>query len=98
MDPKVAEEEKVRLEDDDARDLKIAKAVRCKVRYFRDEAVLGSKKFVNDFFESQRDRFSAKRKEGARRARGSLRELAREIWGLRDLKDGWIMRPQWRLD
>lgn len=54
----------------------------------KDGAVLGSKKFVNDFFESQKERFSAKRKDGARRARGSLKELAGEIWSLRDLKDG----------
>jgi REP element-mobilizing transposase RayT len=88
MDRKVAENEKERLENEEARDLKIAKAVHCKVRYFRDGAVLGSKKFVNDFFESQRDRFSLKRKDGARKARGSLKELAGEIWSLRDLKDG----------
>jgi putative transposase len=88
MDRKVAEKEKARLENEDARDLKIAKAVHCKVRYFRDAAVLGSRKFVNDFFESQRDRFSLKRKDGARKARGSLKELAGEIWSLRDLKDG----------
>ena len=85
---KVAEKEKARLANEKARDLKIAKAVHCKVRYFRDGAVLGSKKFVNDFFESQRDRFSLKRKDGARKARGSLKELAGEIWSLRDLKDG----------
>jgi hypothetical protein len=88
MDRKLAEKEKARLEKEEARDLKIAKAVQCKVRYFRDGAVLGSRKFANDFFESQRERFSAKRKDGARRARGSLKELAGEIWSLRDLKDG----------
>ncbi len=52
------------------------------------EAVGGSRQFVNDFFENQRDRFSPKRKDGARKARGSLKELAGEIWSLRDLKDG----------
>jgi len=88
IDRKVAEKEKARLENEEARDLKIAKAVHCKVRYFRDGAVLGSKKFVNDFFKSQRNRFSPKRKDGARKARGSLKELAGEIWSLRDLKDG----------
>jgi len=88
MDRKMAEKEKARLENEEARDLKIAKAVQCKVRYFRDGAVLGSKKFVNDFFESQRERFSSKRKDGARKARGSLKELAGEVWSLRDLKDG----------
>ena len=88
MDREVAEKEKDRLKNEQARDLRIAKAVHCKVRYFRDGAVLGSRKFVNDFFESQRDCFSPKRKDGARKARGSLKDLAGEIWSLRDLKDG----------
>jgi hypothetical protein len=88
MNRKVAEKERARLEKEEARDLKIAKAVQCKVRYFRDGAVPRSRKFVNDFFESQRDRFSPKRKDGARKARGSLKALAGEIWNLRDLKDG----------
>jgi hypothetical protein len=83
-----AEKELARLEEEQARDLKIAKVVRCKVRYFKDGAVLGSKKFVNDFFESQRESFSKKRKDGARKPRGSLKGLAGEIWSLRDLKDG----------
>ena len=77
-----------RADMEQARDLKISKVVRCKVRYFRDGAVLGSRKFVNEFFESQRESFSKKRKDGARRPRGSLKDLAGEIWSLRDLKDG----------
>ena len=88
MNRKVAEKEKAALEKADANDLKIAQVVQCKVRYFKDGAVLGSKKFVNDFFESQRYRFSLKRKDGARKPRGSLKELAGKIWSLRDLKDG----------
>jgi REP element-mobilizing transposase RayT len=88
MDRKVAEQEKARLEKKDANDLKIAQVVQCKVRYFKDGAVLGSRKFVNDFFESQRNRFGPKRKDGARKPRGSLKGLAGEIWSLRDLKDG----------
>jgi hypothetical protein len=83
-----AEKEKARLEEEAARDLKIAQAVRCRVRYFRDGAVLGSRKFVNDVFASQRERFGEKRKDGARKARGSLKPLAGEIWSLRDLRDG----------
>ena len=82
------EKELTRLEKENARDLKIAKVVTCKVRYFRDGAVLGSKEFVNEFFKKQRERFSPKRKDGARRPRGSLKDLAGEIWSLRDLKDG----------
>ena len=88
MNQQLIEEEKIRLENEEARDLKIAKAVQCQIRDFRDGAVLGSKQFVNIFFENQRNRFSSKRKDGARKARGSLKELAGEIWSLRDLKDG----------
>jgi len=83
-----AEKELTRLKEENARDLKIAKLVRCRVRYFKDGAVLGSRKFVNDFFESRREAFGKKRKDGARRAKGSLKDLAGEIWSLRDLKDG----------
>ena len=83
-----ADKELARLEEEQSRDLKISKVIRCKVRYFKDGAVLGSKKFVNDFFESQHDSFSKKRKDGAKRPKGSLKDLAREICRLRDLKDG----------
>ena len=78
----------VAVSKEQARDPKTSKVVRCKVRYFRDGAVLGSRKFANEFFESQRESFSKKRKDGARRPRGSLKDLAGEIWSLRDLKDG----------
>lgn len=88
MSKAAAEKELERLKEDKARDLKIAKVVRCRVRYFKDGAVLGSRKFVNDFFETHRDAFGKKRKDGARRTKGSLKELSGEIWSLRDLQDG----------
>jgi len=46
-------------------------ALRCRVRYFSDGAVLGSKEFVQGYFESHRDRFGAKRRDGTRKLRGS---------------------------
>ncbi len=58
-------EEKAQLENEESHNLKIAKAVHCKIRYFRDGAILGSKKFVNDFSESQRNRFNPTRKNEA---------------------------------
>lgn len=82
------EEELSRLEEENSSDLKIAKVISQKVRYFRDGAVLGSRRFVDDFFEKRREAFSQRRKDGARRARGSLNELAGEVWSLRDLKGG----------
>ncbi len=47
-----------------------ADLLRCRVRYMSDGMVLGSKEFVNDFFELQRDLFGSKRKTGARKMRG----------------------------
>ncbi|MEJ6578262.1 MAG: hypothetical protein QNL33_19375, partial [Akkermansiaceae bacterium] len=81
-----AEVELERLSDEKARDLKISKVVGCRVRYFTDGAVIGSKAFVEGVFRASRERFGPKRKDGARKPRGALGELAGEIWSLRDLK------------
>jgi len=68
--------------------LSLAAALRCRVRYFTDGVVLGSQKFIDDFFEAQRGQFGAKRKSGARRMKGAQ-------WGdlrvLRDLKSDYIL-------
>jgi REP element-mobilizing transposase RayT len=68
------------------RDLGMAKMLRCRVRYFTDGAVIGSKDFVNEAFAGARERFTAKRKDGARRMRGSGAAAAGELWSLRDLR------------
>ena len=47
--------------------LSTAELVRLRVRYFTDGVVLGSREFVEGIYESQRERFSPKRKEGGRR-------------------------------
>ncbi len=44
-----------------------AELIRLRVRYFTDGVVLGSKEFVEGIFTTQRDQFSPKRKQGARR-------------------------------
>jgi len=51
-------------------ELSMAAMLRCKVRYFTDGAVIGSKAFVNEAFSASRERFSARRKDGARRMKG----------------------------
>ena len=48
--------------------LGMAAMLRCRVRYFTDGSVVGSKSFVNAAFAGARERFTAKRKDGARRA------------------------------
>lgn len=67
------------------KDLGIAKMLRCRVRYFTDGAAIGSKEFVNEAFAGARERFGAKRKDGARRLRGSG-AAAGILWSLRDLR------------
>lgn len=56
--------------------------VKCRVRYFSDGAVFGSREFVDEVFHRFRERFGPKRKDGARRLRG-LRE---ELFALRSLR------------
>jgi hypothetical protein len=67
-------------------DLKLAAMLRCRVRYFTDGAVIGSKAFVNEVFVSARERFTAKRKDGARRLRGNGKAAAGVLWSVRDLR------------
>ncbi len=67
-------------------DLGMAKMLRCRVRYFTDGAVIGSKAFVNEVFDGVRERFPAKRKDGARRMRGSGAPAADELWSMRNLR------------
>jgi hypothetical protein len=67
-------------------DLGMAKMLRCRVRYFTDGAVIGSKAFVNEVFDGARERFPAKRKDGARRMRGSGAPAAGELWSMRNLR------------
>jgi len=69
-------------------ELNMAKMLRCRVRYFTDGAVIGSKDFVNDAFAASRDRFTAKRKDGARKLRGGARAAAGMLWSIRDLRVG----------
>lgn len=67
-------------------DLNIASMLRCRVRYFSDGAVIGGKAFVNEAYAGARERFSAKRKDGARKLRGSARPAAKLLWSARDLR------------
>ncbi len=51
--------------------LPVNAAVRCRVRYFTDGAVLGSQEYVQSIFESFRGQFGTRRKSGPRRMKGS---------------------------
>jgi REP element-mobilizing transposase RayT len=67
-------------------DLGMAKMLRMRVRYFTDGAVIGSKEFVNEAFAGARERFTEKRKDGARRMRGSGAPAVGTLWSMRDLR------------
>lgn len=70
------------------KDLGTAKMLRCRIRYFTDGAVIGSKEFVNEAFSSARERFGSKRKDGARKLRGGGADANGILWSLRDLRKG----------
>ena len=67
-------------------DLGMVAMLRCRVRYFTDGAVIGSREFVNEVFAGARERFTGKRKDGARRMRGSGAPAAGVLWSMRDLR------------
>jgi len=69
-------------------DLGMAAMLMKRVRYFTDGAVIGSKEFVNEAFAGARERFSERRKDGARRMRGSGKAAAGTLWSMRDLRVG----------
>lgn len=59
-----------------------------RVRYFTDGAVIGSKEFVKEAFARVRERFTARRKDGARKMRGSGVPAKGILWSMRDLRVG----------
>jgi len=67
-------------------ELNMAKMLRCRVRYFTDGAVIGSREFVDGAFAGARERFSEKRKDGARRLRGNAKAASGVLWSLRALR------------
>ncbi len=71
--------------------LTLSQALRCRVRYFSDGVVLGSKAFVEDVFQRNRKQFGLKRKSGARMLR---RAEAGDLCTMRDLRQEAISPPK----
>jgi REP element-mobilizing transposase RayT len=71
-----------------SRDVALGRMLRCRVRYFTDGAVIGSRGFVDEIFTKCRDRFGNQRKDGARKLRGSGSAAADRLWSARDLRKG----------
>ena len=69
-------------------DIPLGKMLRCRVRYFSDGAVIGSRQFVNEAFAAARERFGPKRADGARKLRGGGAAAAGILWSARDLHQG----------
>ncbi|MCX8496622.1 MAG: hypothetical protein ORN51_10610, partial [Akkermansiaceae bacterium] len=69
-------------------ELPFAKMLRCRIRYFTDGAVIGSRGFVDEAFAESRARFGPKRTSGARKMRGAASAASTILWSMRDLKKG----------
>ncbi len=69
-------------------EIPLGKLLRCRVRYFTDGAVIGSRSFVDEAFAKSRERFGPKRKTGARRMKGDAASAGGVLWSLRDLRKG----------
>jgi len=74
----VLDPDEIRRELERKGELKLGQVLRLRVRYFSDGVVLGSRNYVNEVFRECRDRFGARRRDGARPMRGlaALGELA----------------------
>jgi putative transposase len=75
-------------DQDKDHEIPLAKMLRCRIRYFTDGAVIGSRIFVDEAFIAARERFGPKRKTGARKMKGEASAAAAEVWSLRDLRKG----------
>jgi len=64
-------------------ELSLPDALRCRVRYFTDGAVIGSKESIEHVFQVERWRFGPKRSSGARKFR---RITGTSLCSLRDLR------------
>jgi REP element-mobilizing transposase RayT len=90
INPGLNREESLAAKENDTvlPDLGMAAMLLHRVRYFSDGAVIGSREFVNAAFASARERFGAKRNDGARALRGSSSAAKGVLWSARDLRVG----------
>ena len=70
-----------------------AELLRCHSRYFTYGMVIGTKEFVEDFFQCNRNRFSERRKNGARKMRGGFASGEKGLFAARDLVRSPISEP-----
>ena len=83
----LSDEEAEREREKDG-EIPLGNMLRCRVRYFTDGAVIGSRIFVDEAFSSARERFGPKRKTGARKMKGNAGPASGILWTLRELRKG----------
>ena len=78
----------VKMDDNDTvlPDIGEAEMLMHRIRYFTAGAVIGSRVFVNEAFAAARERFGAKRKDGARALKGVAAAAKGKLWSMRDLR------------
>jgi putative transposase len=81
----ISKEEEERQRNRDG-EVPFGKMLRCRIRYFTDGAVIGSRGFVDEAFGNARERFGGNRKNGARKLKGAAAPASGLLWSLRDLK------------
>jgi putative transposase len=69
-------------------EIPLGRMLRCRVRYFTDGAVIGTRGFVDEAFTKSRERFGPKRKTGARRLKGNAAPANGLLWSLREHRKG----------
>lgn len=83
----ISKEEAERQREMDG-EIPLGKILRCRIRYFTDGAVIGSRSFVDEAFFRSRGRFGPRRKSGARRLKGEAAAAGAVLWSFRDLRKG----------
>ncbi|WP_411847608.1 transposase [Roseibacillus persicicus] len=87
MSKEKAENEISALEQSTSKsDRVISKVIQHRIRYFSDGVVIGSKDFVDSFFNQTKHRFGSKRTTGARKPRGALSPLKSQLSTVRDFQ------------
>jgi len=66
--------------------LSVGEALRCKMRYFSDGMVFGTKDFLNDLFKETKELFGEKRKSGARPIREVGWKVNQHLYSMRALR------------
>lgn len=69
------------------REVALGRMLRWRVRYFSDGAAIGSRGFVDELFNQCRDRFGSKRRNGARKLKGTATAASGLLWSMRDLRE-----------